>query len=746
MRLLVLGLLFVTGNSALALDSAGNGPTRADAVALYVFGSANFDSANLVYKDLAPNPLDLKIIKPTALYSVQPNYLELTEPNLLRSIGSADKIVNACKTSNELTIEMWVDSRTPSEKLVNHEDEKKMAPGDYKQSLRIMSLGDTYFKEYHNFGFYQAYNMGDAYKATTRTTGNSAKLLSGDFVDPMTSAKESFLLQTKQHIVYVKSAGGTTRLYVSDENGVDSLAVTETTGFGGDQSNWHKSGTSVTYDSPDDSTGAVTRNLDIRLAIGNEASGDNDFGKPTIGGEGPQKHSRHWPWMGKIYMAAVYCKALKPTDVLGAAAPHTAELPIFAIDVTRDITKSMTKAQNIYTRMTGVKTPIDNPLIGQMADLIDSNQSFAAAGLAAQDSNFLNITVRDMAAKMSTREETISIPMNDFTATIVGATRDGMDIRKLLTDNILYMADPTKAAVPSNLIRDRLSSNRHYQSLSDGDFDLKKVLVTTTQKMFSGTAAVDHPDPAGLLTSRAWMSAHAIAGTNRRPVEYTFREFMCTPIDKWADSSGSDSFVGRDIDRFPGGSHTKFTQSCRACHSRMDPLRGAFAYFTFSNSFVKHSLVAEHLAADVSEDNKNGMSVGLKPTDPAMTTLADKGSVNYVVDKMNHNETVFPGGRVTVDNSFQNSALDSWGQSYFGWRGPTSGKGVGQLGGMIARSEQFSRCMAKRVFASVCKRESQDFDSQLIKDAATEFESNGYKLDYLFKRIVVTPNCLGEDK
>jgi hypothetical protein len=230
-------------------------------------------------------------------------------------------------------------------------------------------------------------------------------------------------------------------------------------------------------------------------------------------------------------------------------------------------------------------------------------------------------------------------------------------------------------------------------------------------------------------------------------IEYTFREFMCTPIDKWSDASGADAMIGRDVDRFPGGSHTRFTTTCRACHSRMDPLRGAFAYFTFSDSFAKHSLVVPRLPAGIlNEDTQTGMAAGLKPTDPALTQLPSLGNVAFVADKMNHNETVFPGGRVIVDNSFQNAAVDTWAQNYFGWRGPVAGNGAKEFGSMIANSKQFSRCMAKRVFASVCKRDTQSFDESMIGTVADEFESNGYKLDYLFKRLVVTPNCMGEAK
>lgn len=733
-----------------ALDSNGNGPTRSDAVALYVFNPANIDSSTWTIKDLAANPLDLQILRPNGLFYSRTDHLELVEPNLIRSVAPANKIINACKSSNEMTVEMWLESRTPAEKLVNHEDDD-LPDGYFKQSLRLVSLADTYFKEFHNFGLFQAYNMGDAYKASARTTGNSNNNnLSGDFVDPLVTPKENFILQQKQHIFFVRTAGGTARFYNSDENGNDTGPFIAPRGFGGTFANWHTSGTNVSYNTPDDGTGTVMRSLDMRLAIGNEPSALPDFSKPTSGGEGPSKKSRHWPWVGKLYMVAIYCRALTEQEILGNGAPRITPPVLFPIDVNRRITPSMQRAQAIYTRLNGVKTPIDNPVIAQMADLMDQNQSFQAADLAAKDPNFFNITVRDMASKMSTREEVISAPLNDFTATVIGATRDGLDARTLLTGNYVYIADPAKAAVPSHPIRDILTSNRHYESLQAGGFDLAKVLMQMPggQKAYNGTQAVNHPDPAGLLTTRAWMAAHAVAGTNRRLVEYAFREFLCTPIDKWSDSLGPDNFIGRDIDRFPGGSHTKFTNNCRSCHTRMDPLRGAFAYFTFSNNFAKHSFLVPRLPAGINnEDMQIGMATGLKANDPARTELPALGNVSFVADKMNHNEHVFPGGRVITDNSFQNAAaVDAWGKAYFGWRGPVSGHGVKEFGSMLANSQQFSRCLAKRAFASVCKREVQSFDETLIRTVATEFESNGYKLDYLFKRLVVTPNCLGEEK
>jgi hypothetical protein len=247
------------------------------------------------------------------------------------------------------------------------------------------------------------------------------------------------------------------------------------------------------------------------------------------------------------------------------------------------------------------------------------------------------------------------------------------------------------------------------------------------------------------------MEAHAVAGTNRRLVEFAFRQFMCTPIEKWADAADSDAFIGRDVDRFPAGSHTKFTTNCKSCHSRMDPMRGAFAYFTFSNNFIKHSGLVAPIAATAREDvaaNLMKMATGLRAGDPALTTLPNLGDVKFVAAKMNHNESVFPTGRVITDNSFENSATDPWAKSYFEWNPATlKGKGVRDFGRMIAESGQFPRCMARRVFSTVCKREPQSFDEDMIRQVAKEFQGAGqYKMEWLFRKIVITPNCIGEEK
>ncbi len=164
----------------------------------------------------------------------------------------------------------------------------------------------------------------------------------------------------------------------------------------------------------------------------------------------------------------------------------------------------------------------------------------------------------------------------------------------------------------------------------------------------------------------------------------------------------------------------------------MDPLRGAFARYTFSNNFVKNALVVPNLGKVLAavEDASNGIS-----TDPA-----------FISSKMNQNETVFPGGRIIKDEYFENLANRGSNVAHFGWNGPMKGYGLTEFGRMIASSDAYPRCLARRVYFSACKREPASFDETMINNVAKEFVSHGYNIKYLFERIVTTPECLGGKK
>jgi hypothetical protein len=197
-----------------------------------------------------------------------------------------------------------------------------------------------------------------------------------------------------------------------------------------------------------------------------------------------------------------------------------------------------------------------------------------------------------------------------------------------------------------------------------------------------------------------------MAGTNRRAIEYAFREFLCAPKEQIKALGVPDQYVRRDIPRAPGENPQEYQTNCRSCHGILDGFGGSFARFDFTGGRLKY--------------------------------LGPEG----IAPKMNQNAEFYPEGWVTVNDYWINYATKDHNAS-FGWRGPVSGYGVKQFGEMIANAKGFGACMAKRVFQSVCKREPVDAaDQTLVTAAAERFESAGHKLKGLFEDLVSQPGCI----
>lgn len=659
-------------------------------------------------------------------------YISIDTKSVIRSSAVASKIYNTCNqaTSTGLTIEVVVENNE-SVQLRSGE-----FPENIPQPLRIVSYSRDFSNRVVrvnnvntnvinvNFSLGQFYDMGNLYLGAV-TTGANNNL----FSDPLMSSTSAIMLQGvsrpassyKQSIVFTVSKAGIARLFLSDRNGNIYQATETNQGFGGTAAQFTSRWASDAYLN-------VANDFIADANIASTFSRNDQFANGTCVGTCADNPNRFWK--GKMYRLAVYCDALSKEQIFGNAyAINRNEIvPLSNVQ----ITPQLLKAAEIYNRLTGVKTPIYNPILQQIALKLDGNDPVGAAALVTEHSLFYNLTVKNFAARMSNRDETINVPLNDFTATIIGATRDNLNAKTLLYDNFYYQADPTKAAVPSDEIDDILKSNNHYESLDRGDFDLKSVLIKKTpQLLFDGNNAVSNPTPSGLLTTRQWAAAHFIAGTNRRAVEFSLREFTCTPIENAADSSGPEDVIGRDIDRNPGGSMSKFATSCRACHTVMDGFRPAFAFMTFSNNFLKHSLLVPNSTANnLNEDNSNAIGVHV--------------DAPKVARKFNRNETTFPGGKIVKDDIWVNNANSGTNKTNFGWT-RTNGQGITDFGKAIAESKAFPKCMAKRVFFTVCKREATAKDDAFLTKVADEFSSpeRNYNLKFLFQKIVTNDSCLG---
>lgn len=382
-------------------------------------------------------------------------------------------------------------------------------------------------------------------------------------------------------------------------------------------------------------------------------------------------------------------------------------------------------AKWIMERITGVKWPSTSPIMQQAYSLAATGDRAGVAALGTRQAQFLNVTVKNFGLQMSTREETIRIPLNDFTASIMGVTRDETDARELLYGNFFYIGDAALLDNQDTFANSVLRTSQHYQNLDNRRIDMGAALVRVESQRLIVSQTDDtfvlaaNPDPAGILTSRTWIEAHAIDGTNRRPVEYAFRQFACLPIEKWADAAAADVRIGRDIDRFPGGDNEKFQTTCKACHNVMDGFRGAWAKWDFQDGSAVQSTVRR--------GNSNAQGV---------------------MNKLNRNAQVYPGGYITTDDSWINNADRGANSSTFGWRGldrsgrspASAGMGVNTFGRLIANSQRFSSCMAKRVFESVCRKDLGS-DFSVYQSMGAEFETSNYNLKKLFEAAALNARC-----
>jgi hypothetical protein len=378
---------------------------------------------------------------------------------------------------------------------------------------------------------------------------------------------------------------------------------------------------------------------------------------------------------------------------------------VFAAD---DISAARRRASDLFLAVTGLKVSIDDARIIKMEQLIAQNKEAEAVKVATDDAAFYDIRLQNMAKKMSTREETLAAPLSDFVATFVGAVRDDVDARQLLTGNFYYKFNITNLTGNDKTTMDKdpvplADRNNHYSSAQNLRLSLKTYLEQASPQLVVDEKAM--PDAAGLLTTRGFVSAHALAGTNRRMVEFTFREFMCVTMQDWMDVTRPDDYVGRDVDRFAGGGNTRYQQTCKGCHAQMDAFRQAFAFIDWNGS--------------------------------AITYTPDK-----VVGKYSRNSNIFPRGNTTVSNNWMNYATGSSNADRFGWRAQKlTGNGMNEFGQMIANSKGFSRCMSRKFFTEICKRDPSVDDEKLVRSIASDFEQS-YKLKTLAEKIAIHPACL----
>ncbi|MEL6302559.1 MAG: hypothetical protein AAFV47_09640 [Pseudomonadota bacterium] len=357
------------------------------------------------------------------------------------------------------------------------------------------------------------------------------------------------------------------------------------------------------------------------------------------------------------------------------------------------------QAKRMHDRLAGVP-PTEAVLDAMEAEIANGNRT-GAAEIAMQNDEFYNVTLKNFVTPWTNRDGDVFAPLNDYTATVIGMIRDDVPFTEVLSGDIVYVAD-SSLGLPAYSMTD----NRLYEELESRAINLQSALVRTTQ-----SAVTDLPPnaTAGVMTSRAAAEAFFIAGTNRAMFRWTLLNHLCDDLEQVKDVTRPPDRIRQDVTRSPGGDSRLFLNNCIGCHSVMDPMTQAFAYYNFND---------------------------------------ETGRIEYtegqVHPKYFNNDANFPFGYRTPDDSWENrmrqgrNALLGWDETL-----PGTGSGAKSMGQELAASAEFAQCQARKVFRNVCLREPVDAsDRAQVDSMVTSLTTGGYRLKQSFAEAA--SYCIGD--
>lgn len=348
------------------------------------------------------------------------------------------------------------------------------------------------------------------------------------------------------------------------------------------------------------------------------------------------------------------------------------------------------QARRMYERLTG--TP-------PAEDVLTVLEGMAGTGTAAQleatamhiidpiephSKNFYTVTLKNWASPWTNRDQSIFAALNDYSATVVGLVKDGEDFRQVLFDDVVYIGSGTGVPAYSP------TSNEHYAALESNNVDLRG-LTRTAQSALNGLPS---SATAGVITSRAAAEAFFIDGTNRAMFRFTLLNHLCRDLEQVHDTTRPPDRIRQDVTRSPGGDSSVFNNNCIGCHSVMDSMAQAFAYYDFDET--------------------------------AKRLVYTPGQVQpkYLINSDN-----FKPGYVTRDDTWDNR-MRLPGRNdvnVLGW-GAGSGHGTGakSLGEELAYSGAFAQCQAEKAFRKVCfHAPTSQAEAEAVRDIGVAFRSGG---------------------
>jgi hypothetical protein len=359
------------------------------------------------------------------------------------------------------------------------------------------------------------------------------------------------------------------------------------------------------------------------------------------------------------------------------------------------------QAKRIHDRLVGV--PPTEAVLASMATKIAGGDAIGASYEAMQNRYFYSSSLKNFVTPWTNVERTVFADLNDYTATVIGMIRDDVPFNQVLTADLVYVGAP--GVVAANYSQ---TNNDHYRQLEAARVNLGDPtrLIPMQQSMLPGAVLVAG-ETAGVITTRAAGEAFFSAGTNRRMWRFTTMNFLCRDMEQLKDVSRPTDRIRQDVSRSPGGDSSVFHNHCTGCHSGMDPMAGAFAYYEWDAT--------------------------------AERVVYSRGQVQqkYLI-----NANTFPFGYLTTDDRWDNY----WRQgpiSVLGWRGSESGGfGAKSLGAEVTGSRAFSVCQVEKALAFTCFRPvGSPEDRAAVERIADVFEAGNYSMKRVLAETAVY--CMG---
>jgi len=367
------------------------------------------------------------------------------------------------------------------------------------------------------------------------------------------------------------------------------------------------------------------------------------------------------------------------------------------------------QAKRMHDRLAGV--PPSDTVLQTMENMIAAGNDRGAALEAMNNKNFYNVTLKNFAAPWTNRDRSVFVPLNDYIATVIGMIRDDVPFNTLLSANLTYVGNTGPAPSRDN--------NDHYAQLERNNIDLS-LLAELSPVQQSSIQQIPATATAGVLTSRAAAEAFFIAGTNRAMFRFTMVNHICNDMEQLHDPKLPPDRIRQDVSRSPGGDSRLFLNNCVGCHTGMDPMAQAFAYYNY--------------IPNPNDDTRGQIEY----------TASGPGAGGTVQPKYFNNDLNFPQGYRTPDDRWDNYWRGEWlvdeqrfrtGQNnYLGFSTqlPGFGNGAKSLGEELGNSRAFAACQVKKVFRTVCLRDPDLPDQGMVGTLTTDFMTS---LNYSMKEV-----------